>query len=481
MVDVKITALPSAVSAADADLVPIVQGGVTKQSSVGAIRSGLAVTAAPAAAVSTHVAAVDPHADRAFATSAVSTHAGAVDPHGDRSFATSAVSTHAGAVDPHGDRAFATSADTSSMSAHNGASDPHADRSFATSAISTHAGAADPHADRAFATTAVSNHAGAVDPHGDRSFATTSISTHAGAADPHGDRAAATSAISTHAGAVDPHGDRAFATAADTTSMSAHNAASDPHADRSFATTAVSNHAAAVDPHGDRSFTTTSITTHAGAADPHADRAFATSSITTHAGAADPHGDRAFATAADTALGPRLLAGLDVDSRVFRSRLSNHATAFLMVSGTSYFVYVGRTTAAITPKFVELHVATIGAGAQTAELGLFSTPLGPNKAAQSLTKLVSTATIGALTSLGMVRNTSAFAASVPAGTHLWAGVRTAMATTQPSPVALAYDMAQGSVLSAAASGVLTGAGPFSGAIIAASTAQICPDLRVTMD
>lgn len=84
-------------------------------------------------AITAHAGAVDPHADRAFATSAVSTHAGASDPHGDRSFATSAVSTHAGASDPHGDRAFATSA----VSTHAAATDPHGDRAFATAAIAT--------------------------------------------------------------------------------------------------------------------------------------------------------------------------------------------------------------------------------------------------------------------------------------------------------------------------------------------------------
>lgn len=167
--------------------------------------------------------------------------------------------------------------------------------------------------------------------------------------------------------------------------------------------------------------------------------------------------------------------------RQFQSTLSNHGTAFLLLTGVAYFVYVGQVVAAVTPKFVEVQVTTIGAGAQTAEVGLFSSPLGPNKAGQSLTKLTATGTVDALTALGVKRNTTAFTTPIAAGTHLWAGMRTAMATTQPTCIALGYDMAGGRILSTAAAGVLTGAGPFAGAIIAASAAQVCPDLRVTLD
>ena len=167
--------------------------------------------------------------------------------------------------------------------------------------------------------------------------------------------------------------------------------------------------------------------------------------------------------------------------RVFQSCLSPGAAGFLLISGSGYWVYLGRTKKAITPKYVEFHVSTIGAGAQTAEVGLFSTPNPPSKAAQSLTKIESTGTVDALTSVGVKRNTSAFSTSIPAGTHLWAGIRTAMATTQPTIWGLALDMAQGQLLALAAAGVLTGAGPWAGAIIAASTSVVSPDLRGLMD
>jgi hypothetical protein len=168
--------------------------------------------------------------------------------------------------------------------------------------------------------------------------------------------------------------------------------------------------------------------------------------------------------------------------RIFMSCLVPGNAGFLLLTGVAYFAYLGRTNKAITPKYIEFHVSTIGAGAQTAEVGFFSSPLAPNKAAsQSLSKLVSTGTVDALTSTGVKRNTSAFSTSIPAGTHLWAGIRTAMATTQPTIWGLAIDMNQGEVLSTASAGVLTAAGPWTGAKIAASTAAICPDLRGTMD
>lgn len=169
--------------------------------------------------------------------------------------------------------------------------------------------------------------------------------------------------------------------------------------------------------------------------------------------------------------------------RIFQSSLPGHATGFVLVSGTAYFTYLGRAMMEVSPRpqFVEFHVSTIGAGAQIAEVGLFSSPSAPNKAAQSLTKIVSTGTVDTLISTGVKRNTAAFGAAVPFGTHLWAGIRTAMATTQPTIESLCRDMAQGNVLSAAAAGVLTAVGPFSGTIIAAATGPIAPDLRVTLD
>lgn len=180
----------------------------------------------------------------------------------------------------------------------------------------------------------------------------------------------------------------------------------------------------------------------------------------------------------------RFPAYVDPVQRVISSILPNVATAITLVNGTAYFVYLGRTTVDFTPKYVEFYVNTGGSGAQTAEVGLFSSTGPPNKGNLSLTKLVSTGSVSSLTGIGVKRNSSAFATSVAAGTHLWAGVRTAMATNQPALSGLCMDFSQGRVLSTAAAGALTGSGPWTGAIISVGqylNTAIVPDLRVSLD
>lgn len=170
----------------------------------------------------------------------------------------------------------------------------------------------------------------------------------------------------------------------------------------------------------------------------------------------------------------------ELRGRVFKSNLTNGVNDVTPTDDTAYFVYLGQTTKAITPKHVEFSVATAGVGAQTAEVGFFSSPTAPAKANQSLTKLVSTGTVDDLTTTGVKRNTSAFATSIPRGTHLWAGIRISMATTQPELVSLGHDFAQAQVLETASAGALTAAGPWTGAVMT-DGADICPDLRAVLD
>ncbi len=180
-----------------------------------------------------------------------------------------------------------------------------------------------------------------------------------------------------------------------------------------------------------------------------------------------------------------MVFSVDTSPRILSSRLPNMGTSLTTVSGTAYFVYLGLLTALAQPKFVEFFVAASGSGSQTAEVGLFSSPAAPNKANQSLTKLVSTGAVDALTSAFAVkRNTTAFATDIAAGTHLWAGIRIAMASIQPTISALCVDFLQGRILSTTSAGPLTGAGPFTGAIITLApyaNTPLAPDLRVTLD
>jgi hypothetical protein len=183
--------------------------------------------------------------------------------------------------------------------------------------------------------------------------------------------------------------------------------------------------------------------------------------------------------------------------RILQSRLPNVATAITLISNTAYFVYLGCTTKVLTVKFVEFYVNAAGAGTQIAEVGLFSTNDPPKKADQTLFKLTATGTspdiLDSLTTTGLKRNTTAFNSgngyAVPAGRYLWAGIRTAMATTQPALAGLCMDFSQGLVLSAGTAGALTGNGPnsndtWNGVRIALGTylnTAIAPDLRITLD
>ena len=193
---------------------------------------------------------------------------------------------------------------------------------------------------------------------------------------------------------------------------------------------------------------------------------------------------------------------IEPTGRMFRSSLPNLGTSITVASGTAYFVYVGRTTQAITPKFIEFWLESqnnTGGGGQTAEMGLFSTPSAPNKNSQTVTKLAA----ATLTATGtedlnsgppqlvrlVRRNNSAFTYSVPAGTYLWAGIRIAMGTNQPMLGGLCQDFSDGLILSTTATTALTGAGPWTGSIILNPLGGVpfylftpfAPDLRVTLD
>jgi hypothetical protein len=152
--------------------------------------------------VAAHVAATDPHGDRAAATAALGSHAAdTTDVHGIAD--TTALETQTGA------QAKATAAQSAATAA--AAFD-------ATGKVTAHTGAADPHGDRAVAAAALAAHsADTTDVHGipdtavletssgaqAKADAAQAAATSAAAAD-------ATSKVSAHVAAVDPHGDRAY-------------------------------------------------------------------------------------------------------------------------------------------------------------------------------------------------------------------------------------------------------------------------------
>lgn len=165
----------------------------------------------------------------------------------------------------------------------------------------------------------------------------------------------------------------------------------------------------------------------------------------------------------------------DLYPRVLRCPLDSVAN-LLITSGTAYWVFVGQLLRPIYVTHVAFRVTTAGAGAQTAEVGIFSTLDPPDKVAKVFNKIISTGTITSLTSTGIKRNTTAFNIAIPAGTNLWAGLRTAMATTQPTIRNMQNDWGSGYYQTTAASGVLTGAGPWTGALPAHADTNV--DIQV---
>lgn len=190
------------------------------------------------------------------------------------------------------------------------------------------------------------------------------------------------------------------------------------------------------------------------------------------------------ATAATFAVGndSRLLTSLEYQLRWAGPQGPLGSGTLLLVEDTAYFTFLGRVTTAFTPAYVNVFVTTVGAGAQTAEIGLFSTPAAPNAAGQTLTKIVATDTISDLTATGVKHNSSAFVVSVAAGTYLWGGIRTAMASTEPTCQALNRDFGRGNVLTTATAGALTSGTTFTGAVVAATAATSeSPVMFLSMD
>lgn len=161
-------------------------------------------------------------------------------------------------------------------------------------------------------------------------------------------------------------------------------------------------------------------------------------------------------------------------------------------SGVAYWVYIGQLTQDQSlGGNVSLHCTTVGAGTQTAEVALASTPLAPKRTSQVLTRIASSNSLLTLTSgTGLKRATgpltmSGVAASVAAGTHLWIGIRVVMGTTQPIFWSLAGDKMNGEILTTSAANLggatLDNFTTVTGSLIAAAVTAQAPDLTFTLD
>lgn len=149
------------------------------------------------------------------------------------------------------------------------------------------------------------------------------------------------------------------------------------------------------------------------------------------------------------------------------------------VGAVAYFVFLGTTSRRLTASKVLFRVTTGGASTQVGEVGLFSSPLPPNRAAQTLTKLMATGTLDDLTGTGILGNTTAFGTDVIAGTNLWAGYRVDMASTEPVVVGLGGDESMGAILSLPAAPAFTSGTTYAGALITPVLTTMGPNLVLT--
>lgn len=177
---------------------------------------------------------------------------------------------------------------------------------------------------------------------------------------------------------------------------------------------------------------------------------------------------------------PNLPAHFNV--RVLHSYLPSTGS-YQAVSDTASFCYVGRTSYPTTPAYAAVLMTNAGSGAQTAEIGLFSSTSAPCKTNLTLMKIWAVAITEDMTTGApkMVRNPTAQTTLIGTGTHLWAGIRTAMAVAQPRFNGLQREYGYGYVLTTATAGALTASSTFTGALVTAGTSVQAADVRVELD
>lgn len=197
--------------------------------------------------------------------------------------------------------------------------------------------------------------------------------------------------------------------------------------------------------------------------------------------------DDASADAALTTLGFPTTLLHDMGQRDWRSRALIRGGNFQMIEASAYFVYLGQVARALTPKYVRGLMGTAGTSTQAAEVGLFTTPLPPNGANQTLTPIPSAfkTALDDLTAAGpLVRgNSVAMAVALTVGVHLWAGMRTAMAGNEPIMDGALADSLRGHVLVTTSAGAFDGSTTYAGVVpaLVVPTTPVAPTLWVAFD
>lgn len=214
----------------------------------------------------------------------------------------------------------------------------------------------------------------------------------------------------------------------------------------------------------------------------------ATTTVSVSAATAPSSGQALVATSSTAATWQTISSANYWDTlRVLEPLRANALGDFVLTSARTYAVYIGYFSSTKVIKYVEFVFNTNGAGTQTAEVALASSPLAPNKTAQTLTKLSADGTLDDLTTgaTDVKRNTTALNSgsgyTVAAGTHVWALIRTAMGTTQPRLIGSNLSWGHGYCMTADAVGALTSMTTASFSPATGSGTVECPYLVLTMD
>lgn len=157
-------------------------------------------------------------------------------------------------------------------------------------------------------------------------------------------------------------------------------------------------------------------------------------------------GGRGIITERDSAIQDNIsLVESGFGNRQFKSHptIGQSLTTYTLVANRAVFQYIGYVIQSVEIDYVDFFVQTAGAGAQTAEVALLSSPASAsyptlrrtdNADYPILTCLAADGALDDLTTTGMKRNTAALNYTVAKGTHLWVAVRSNMETTQPTLV-----------------------------------------------
>lgn len=105
------------------------------------------------ASAASHLAAADPHGDRAYNSTLLNNHTTLDDAHGHKTYTNNTLIVHSQSLDPHGDRLFSTQL----MSSHNGNTDPHGHKAFTNLKIAEHESNTSAHGIQNSISTAINN------------------------------------------------------------------------------------------------------------------------------------------------------------------------------------------------------------------------------------------------------------------------------------------------------------------------------------